>query len=288
MTRGIYKIENLLNGKIYIGQSIQIEKRFEQHKKTAYARKDRNYNNLIYKAIRKYGLENFAFEIIEEVPDNQDLDEREIYWISYYNSYKNGYNMTPGGGCLRGEDSPNTKANRDTVIQVRTLYNAHIKKSEIYDLVKDKLTQSQFEHIWRFETWKDVMPEVNTKENKEFYFHQRGGQRQGGNDARKLSQEEIDYIIYLRDKEKLTWKEIAEKTGRCQATCHKYYKNPQVIKKAHASKRVKCIETGEIFDSIQEAASWAGITSSTLCSSISRGCRGGVKDGISLHWERLD
>lgn len=288
MTRGIYKIENLLNGKIYIGQSIQIEKRFEQHKKTAYARKDRNYNNLIYKAIRKYGLENFAFEIIEEVPDNQDLDEREIYWISYYNSYKNGYNMTPGGGCLRGEDSPNTKANRDTVIQVRTLYNAHIKKSEIYDLVKDKLTQSQFEHIWRFETWKDVMPEVNTKENKEFYFHQRGGQRQEGNDARKLSQEEIDYIIYLRDKEKLTWKEIAEKTGRCQATCHKYYKNPQVIKKAHASKRVKCIETGEIFDSIQEAASWAGIASSTLCSSISRGCRGGVKNGISLHWERLD
>lgn len=288
MTRGIYKIENLLNGKIYIGQSIQIEKRFEQHKKTAYARKDRNYNNLIYKAIRKYGLENFAFEIIEEVPDNQDLDEREIYWISYYNSYKNGYNMTPGGGCLRGEDSPNTKVNRDTVIQVRTLYNAHIKKSEIYDLVKDKLTQSQFEHIWRFETWKDVMPEVNTKENKEFYFHQRGGQRQGGNDARKLSQEEIDYIIYLRDKEKLTWKEIAEKTGRCQATCHKYYKNPQVIKKAHASKRVKCIETGEIFDSIQEAASWAGIASSTLCSSISRGCRGGVKNGISLHWERLD
>lgn len=123
--------------------------------------------------------------------------------------------MTPGGNCLRGEDCPSAKTTRDAVIQIRTLYNAHIKKSEIYELVKDKVTQSQFEHIWHFETWKDIMPEVNTPENKEFYFHQRGGKQEGGNDARKLSQEEIDYIIYLRDKERLTWKEIAQKTGRC-------------------------------------------------------------------------
>lgn len=288
MTRGIYKIENLINGKLYIGQSVQIEKRFEQHKKVAFSRKDPNYNNLIYKAIRKYGLDNFKFEIIEEVSEDQDLDEREIYWISHYNSYKEGYNMTPGGSTLRGEDSPTAKVARDVVVQIRTLYGARIRKKDVYEQVKDKVTQSQFDHIWRFETWLDVLSEVNTPENRDFHFHQRGGKQEGGNDARKLSQEEIDYIIHLRDDEKLTWKEIAEKTGRCQATCHKYYKNPQVIKKAHASKRVKCIETGEIFDSIQEAASWAGITSSTLCSSISRGCRGGVKDGISLHWERLD
>lgn len=288
MTQGIYKIENLINHKVYIGQSKQIEKRFEQHKKTAFLKNDPNYNNLIYKAIRKYGIENFDFEVLEIVPNSKDLNNREVFWISKFDSYKNGYNMTPGGTILKGDLSPSAKTTRDTVIEIRTMYGQKIRKQEVYNQVKDKVTESQFNHIWHFETWTDIMPEVYTQENKEYHFHQRGGLRKGGNDARKLSQEEIDFIVRLRDNEKLTWKEIAQKTGRCQATCQKYYKNPTVIQKAHASKRVRCLETGQIFDSIQEAAQWAGIASSTLCSSISRGCRGGIKDGVPLHWERLD
>lgn len=89
---GIYKIQNLINGKIYIGQSVHVKTRFNQHKAEA-----RNGNNRpLYNAIRKYSIENFSFEIIEEC-SQESLDEREIYWIQYFNSFKNGYNLTPGG-----------------------------------------------------------------------------------------------------------------------------------------------------------------------------------------------
>jgi len=51
---------------------------------------------VLYKAFNKYGIENFTFEEIEQV-DNSILDEREKYWIEYYDSYFNGYNSTLGG-----------------------------------------------------------------------------------------------------------------------------------------------------------------------------------------------
>ena len=91
----IYKIQNLINNHIYIGQTVKhYQKRFNQHK----ANYDKPYFSqlTLYKAFKKYGLENFSFEPIEEV-DNDKLDEREKYWIEYYDSYKNGYNMTIGG-----------------------------------------------------------------------------------------------------------------------------------------------------------------------------------------------
>lgn len=90
MSIGIYKIENLINHKVYIGQSIEIEKRWQKHLNT----KD---NFVIHKALQKYGKEHFSFQIIEEC-DLLDLDNKEQYWINYYNSLiPNGYNMIQGG-----------------------------------------------------------------------------------------------------------------------------------------------------------------------------------------------
>lgn len=91
----IYKIQNLINNRVYIGQTVKsYEKRFQQHKNNY----DKPYFSqlTLYKAFKKYGLENFSFEPIEEI-ENEKLDEREKYWIDYYDSYKNGYNMTLGG-----------------------------------------------------------------------------------------------------------------------------------------------------------------------------------------------
>ena len=92
---GIYKIANKQNGKVYIGQSIDVERRIKQHKdpKTWF----KNPSMLIYKAIRDYGIENFIFEIIE-VCEARDLDEREVFWIKTFNSKRpNGYNIQDGG-----------------------------------------------------------------------------------------------------------------------------------------------------------------------------------------------
>ena len=86
---GIYKITNLKNGLIYIGQSHDIYTRWRTHKN--------NGTSLISKDIQALGLDYFKFEIIEICSTDSQLIEREKYWIEYYDSYNNGYNETTGG-----------------------------------------------------------------------------------------------------------------------------------------------------------------------------------------------
>ena len=91
----IYIIRNTINNKVYIGQTIHsVKLRFSKHLTSA--RKSGDY--VIGKAIRKYGEENFYVETLEECL-REELNEREIYYISLYNSTnpKFGYNMSKGG-----------------------------------------------------------------------------------------------------------------------------------------------------------------------------------------------
>ena len=84
---GIYLIENLINNKKYVGQSKNILARWSGHKCDS---KTRDLS--LYCAMRKYGLENFKFSILEECPISE-LAKREDYWINYYNCFlPNGYN----------------------------------------------------------------------------------------------------------------------------------------------------------------------------------------------------
>jgi len=64
---GIYKYTNQINGKVYIGQSIDIRQRQYTHKSSAYNEKAKDFNSQFHQAIRKYGIENFDFEILEEI-----------------------------------------------------------------------------------------------------------------------------------------------------------------------------------------------------------------------------
>lgn len=93
---GIYKITNKINNKCYIGQSVDIYQRWDGHRSSSRPIEDGGDNFIIHNAIRKYGLNNFSFEIIEKTNPSQ-LNEREKYWINYYDSYYNGYNATLGG-----------------------------------------------------------------------------------------------------------------------------------------------------------------------------------------------
>lgn len=91
----IYKITNQLNNKQYIGKtSVPIEVRWKGHLHRAFS--DYNRNEHFINAIRKYGENNFKIELIEECEDSI-LNEREIYWIKYFDTYNNGYNSTIGG-----------------------------------------------------------------------------------------------------------------------------------------------------------------------------------------------
>lgn len=91
----IYKIENQINHKVYIGKTVfTIEHRWAEHQREV--KRERSEQRPLYKAIVKYGIENFTIEKLEEC-DINSLSERECYWISVFDSYHNGYNATLGG-----------------------------------------------------------------------------------------------------------------------------------------------------------------------------------------------
>lgn len=85
---------------MYVGQTIQgSEKRFKEHCMIAEHTK-RNLH--MYNSMRKYGIDNFEMTVLESDVDVCDLDEREMYYIEKYDTFKNGYNSTLGGGGMRG------------------------------------------------------------------------------------------------------------------------------------------------------------------------------------------
>ena len=97
----IYKVTNTANGKIYIGQTSRtIRQRWKEHVRDALKR-DESFLHIFHRAIKKYGADSFLVEQIEEC-DSAYLDERERYWIKYYNSHDNGYNSDFGGRSHKG------------------------------------------------------------------------------------------------------------------------------------------------------------------------------------------
>lgn len=92
---GIQKITNLENGMMYIGQSVNIKDRWGSHIKAGLGAESATRNKL-YLAMSTFGVENFTFEILEECSSEQ-LNEREKFYIEFYDSANYGYNVTRGG-----------------------------------------------------------------------------------------------------------------------------------------------------------------------------------------------
>lgn len=111
---GIYKIENISNNKIYVGQSSDIKSRWTHHKSDL--NNNRHHNNHLQSAWNKYGENNFKFSIIE-LCDEVKLDERERFWIKEYDSYNSGYNQDCGGIGIRGYKHTEEEINKMHRIQ---------------------------------------------------------------------------------------------------------------------------------------------------------------------------
>lgn len=88
----IYKVTNIINQKIYIGQTCRdIQVRWKRHIS------DAEHNVLdthFARAIRQFGKENFIVEVIDKADTQEELNEKEVYWIKYFDSVNNGYNET--------------------------------------------------------------------------------------------------------------------------------------------------------------------------------------------------
>ena len=94
---GIYKITNLINGKSYIGQSVNINKRFIAHKSAAFNTNNKKYNFPLYRAIRKYGIDNFRFDVLEECTESELNNKEKYYILEFQTLVPNGYNQDEGG-----------------------------------------------------------------------------------------------------------------------------------------------------------------------------------------------
>lgn len=131
---GIYKITNTTNGKCYIGQAVDIRSRLMQHSNNKHYKK-----TVLYKAIDKYGIDSFearVLTIINTFGKTQDeikkeLNTLEVFYIDLYNSYLDGYNMTPGGDSGR----LGFKHTKDTIEKIRKAHENY-KPKRAYDVSK--------------------------------------------------------------------------------------------------------------------------------------------------------
>lgn len=172
MISGIYKIENKIDGKVYIGKSLNIPSRFRSHK---WALRQENNDEgrasrLLYRAVQKYGIENFTFEILEELSvsespeDRQNLSDRELFYIDKYESCNRdkGYNLI--------RESPTVFATKQETRQRLSTANkgernpnfgnrwSEEQKQKMSDIKKEQMSSSLYAWM-RTEEWRTKISE---------------------------------------------------------------------------------------------------------------------------------
>lgn len=209
---GIYYWKNKITNKYYIGQSVDINQRISQHK---YNAKDINIKNALYNSIREYGIENFEWGILEECSIDQ-LDEREIFWISHFNSYLNGYNSTTGGQGTYvgiGENNGRTKLTNNDVLIIRNrVYKNKEDIWEVYKNYKNLIGKDRFWSLVHGETWKNVDTSMIYSLAERSYLNFKGSK----NPKARLNEEDVKRIRYEieinhRDRWELYYSEYKDK-----------------------------------------------------------------------------
>lgn len=182
---GIYKITEIDNPNMfYIGKSNDIKRRFKEHQQKTYEQSRIPFDRYI----KEKGIEAFTYEILEEC-STETLSERERYWTDKFEATKSGNKFDGGLRDVVGNNNPNKKITENDVIEIRKAYAAHKKQKEVYEFYKDKISFSYFQNLWQGRSWAHIMPEVFTKENKEYYIYQNSNGSNGA--SAKFTDEEV-------------------------------------------------------------------------------------------------
>lgn len=203
----IYCLTNLINGKRYIGQTRKrVGRRAWEHKRSAYNQGDSSYDQIIHRAIRKYGWENFLLTVvITDISNQEELDSLEDYYIQYYKTLttQNGYNARTGGRnyslispeSLHKMCMAKGKLSEEEVIELRIAYKNHKSPKQIYESqYQDRLDYHAFMNIWSGRRYKQILPE----------YIENGRHT-------KYSDELVKQIRQDRQDNGLTYKQLAEK-----------------------------------------------------------------------------
>lgn len=148
----IYKITNLVNNKIYIGKDTT---------------SDPNYFGsglLISRSLKKYGVENFIKEVIDETDDYNELSKKEIYWISYYKSTdrKIGYNISPGG------DGGDTLSNHPELNLIKEKISKNSpKKGKTYEEAFGTERSNSYKEKLKINIYKNILSIDSVLKNKQ-------------------------------------------------------------------------------------------------------------------------
>ena len=314
----IYKITNLINSKIYIEQTTQtFEDRISEHQCGI---------QYVDRAIKKYGIESFNYEKVEECNTIEELNEREKYWIAYYDCISpKGYNLTSGGrdGYVASEEtkekrSKSTKGKKIITKEQRVQISETLKKYFSNPEARAKLSESKKKNM-SDETRKKISEaakrRAQTPEGKAHLLaaSQKAAKLAPKREYQKKSEETKRKLSLSRkDKKRVRCIETGEEFESLAAAGKKYNVYPTTISKACKKllktvvgkhwefidyeiktnpivkngnlvrrKSVRCIETGEIFESIGMAAR----KYKTITSNISSVCRGVNKTASGKHWE---
>lgn len=227
---GVYMFENKINHHKYIGASKHIEKRYKEHLRDM--ENNTQKQKTLYKAFKKYGLDNFEFSIIEECLPG-DRFKREKYWIDYYNTYEDGYNETRGGEGLDGAPKAKGDNHPNSVISEATA------KKIISELATTRLPFSEIAK--KYSCSVDIVKDINGGKTHT-YLHNYGTNIREKNSIKrnssfeKLSIEEVYQIIHLLGTTSLNYTQIGKMFSVSQQTISRI-NNCQTWKELHSYKK---------------------------------------------------
>lgn len=252
---GIYAIKNVVNGKLYIGQSHNISWRWMSHK--CALRKNRCSNRHLQFAWNKYGEESFEF-IILELCDMDILDNREEFWIKKFDTTNMGYNIRGGGNSSRG-----WKMSEDGKRHISESLRGKKKPDGIGKKISKRQKEYYQTHIPAnskliiclntgeiFANGSKVHDKYPVVDISALHNQCKGKTKSCG----KMENGEHLVWAYIEDYNEMTKDEIdfrLQFVGRTAAA-------------SQSVKPVQCLNTGTIFTSCKEAAEYAGISSSTI------------------------